>query len=133
MYARFNDPEKAAAYLASGLQKDFPDATAEVTFSAGRRHQSTTCDITHIGPVLQQMCRRFPLASVDYHPENRYGFVGEIRCHGESKGTTVFERHSSARPRVVVILKRVHDHDTLIGSASIVPPSTGFGGGSDAR
>jgi hypothetical protein len=133
MYARFNDAEKAASYLASGLQKDFPDATAEVTFSAGRRHHSTTCTIPHIGPILQQMCQRFPLASVDYHPENRYGFVGEIRCHGEGKQSTVFERHSSSRPRVVVMLTRVHDEDTLVGSASVVPNSTGFGGGSDVR
>ena len=126
MYARFSDPEKAASYLASGLQKDFPGAVAEITFSSGHHARTATCEVGHIGPVLQQMCRRFPLASVDYHPENRYGFVGEIRCHGENKGTTVFQRHDALRPRVVVMLTQVEGRDVLVGSSDISPPGDGL-------
>lgn len=119
MYEKFNDPEKAVSYLTSGLQHDFPDAEAEIIWFHNHRARHQACAVSHITPVLSTICGKYPKASVEYRPEHPYGYVAEIQCHGETNPDrdTQFIRRgaSSDRPRVVVLLTRIHDHDVLVG------------------
>ena len=113
---RFREPDNAAAYVASGLMHDFPNATVEVIQYYRKRSRRIGCKTSEIGPVLSRMCKPFPMASVEYHPENKYGFVAEIRCHGERGGETTFRRHTKERPRVLVLLTEVDGEAILVGS-----------------
>ena len=116
MYQTFNDSAKAVDYVATGLARDFPDATAEVIQVVNNRPRRVSCKISEVEALLQQACKGFPKASVEYHPENAYGFVAEIRCHGERSRSTTFERHKRDRPRVPVLLTRVAGKEVLVGS-----------------
>ena len=91
---------------------------AEVIQVVRNHPRTVTCSTQEIAPILERACRNFPLASVEYHPDNPYGFVAEIRCHGE-RGTTIFERHKRDRPRVLVLLTRVGDKEVLVGSYAV--------------
>ena len=119
MYEKFNDPEKAVSYLISGLMHDFPDAEADVIWFYNHRARQESCTVSHINTVLERMCGRFPKATVEYRPEHPYGYVAEIQCHGETnpKRDTKFMRRgaTSDRPRVVILLKRIHNQDVLLG------------------
>jgi hypothetical protein len=101
--------------LSSGLNKDFPDAVAEVIHVVKKRPRHTTCEVREIGPILQSMCNNFPTASVDYHPKNPYGFVAEMTSHGERSGSTS-RRHKRDRLRIIVLLTRVSGQDVIVGS-----------------
>lgn len=127
MYEKFSDPEKAVSYLTTGLLHDFPDAEAEVIWFHNHRARQHACSVSHITTVLSQMCAKFPKASVEYRPEHPYGYVAEIQCHGEtnpSRDTKFMRRGStSERARVVVLLKRIHNQDVLLG-VSAAPRDT---------
>ena len=115
MREKFRDADKAASYLSTGLIKDFPDAVAEVIHVVRNRPKRTTCEVSEIGPVLQAMCKDFPMASVDYHPQNPYGFVAEVKSHGE-KSQSAFTKHKRDRSRIIVLLTRVSGQDVIVGS-----------------
>jgi hypothetical protein len=119
MREKFRDADKAASYLSSGLNKDFPDAVAEVIHMVKKRPKRTTCEVREIGPILQTMCKDFPMASVDYHPENSYGFVAEVMSHGE-KSNSVFKKRKRDRSRIIVLLTRISGQDVIVGSR-VVP------------
>ena len=115
MREKFRESDKAASYVSSGLLSQFPSATAEVIHVARSRPHRVTCEIRELGPVLQRMCRSFPMAAVEYHPDNAYGFVAEIQCHGESnKGS--FRARKPDRERVVILLTRINGKDVIVGS-----------------
>lgn len=117
---KFDHPEKAVQYLLSGLSRDFPDAVLEVIQVIRNRPRKARCAVAQAAGVLSKACQRFPMASVEYHPKNPYGFVAEIRCHGEMKsGNTSFSRHTSDRPRVLVMVTQVGDRDILVGSYKV--------------
>ena len=116
MFERFNESAKAAEFVAAGLRNDFPDALAEVIQVIKNRPRRVSCTVAEIEALLLSACKGFPKASVDYHPENPYGFVAEIRCHGERSRSTKFERHKRERPRVLVLLTRVAGKEVLVGS-----------------
>lgn len=119
MQEKFDNPAQAASYVAEGLVKDYPDAVAEI-IQVVRNHPSTvTCTVQEIAPILEHACKDFPLASVEYHPDNPYGFVAEIRCHGELGPNTRFQRHKRDRPRILVLLTRVGDKEVLVGSYDV--------------
>lgn len=116
MHEKFRESSKAANYVTAGLLHDFPDATAEVIQVSKSRSRVRKCKVSEIGPILEQMCRPFPNASVHYHPDNSYGFVAEIHCHGERGKSTKFgSRHSHTRPRVIVLLREIKGKDVMIG------------------
>ncbi len=116
MLEKFREPDKAASYVSSGLMHDFPDATAEVIHVLRGKPRRTVCEVKDIAPVLLKMCKGFPMASVEYHPSNPYGFVAEIRCHGETGKITTFRRHKEGRPRILVLLTKVAGQEVMIGS-----------------
>lgn len=117
---KFDRPEKAVQYLVSGLTKDFPDAVLEVIQVIRNRPRKARCPVSQAAGVLSNACRQFPMASVEYHPGNPYGFVAEVRCHGEiNRGNTSFARHTSDRPRVLVMVTQVGDKDVLVGSHKV--------------
>lgn len=129
MSEKFRESERAAAYLADGLNHDFPDAVAEVIQVSRQRPRCVKCPVWDIGPVLQRMCADFPMASVDYHPENPYGFVAEIRCHGEKKSHAMFRRQQKDRPRIIVLLTRINGRDLVVGSRRSEQENSGPGTG----
>lgn len=114
---KFDDPERAIQYLCAGLTRDHPDATLEIIQVMRNRPRKAQCTVDQAAQILSKACQRFPAASVEYHPENPYGFVGEIRCHGEKTGgQTQFHRHTTDRPRVLVMITRSEGKDVLVGS-----------------
>lgn len=116
MLEKFREADKAASYVSTGLMHDFPDATAEVIRVFRNRPRRKQCAVKEIAPILLAMCKGFPMASVEYHPDNPYGFVAEIRCHGEQGRSTVFRRHKDDRPRVLVLLTQIEGKDVMVGS-----------------
>ena len=116
MFERFNESAKAAQYVAAGLANDFPDALVEIIQVINNQPRRVSCKVVEIEALLHSACKGFPKASVDYHPENPYGFVAEIRCHAERSRTTTFERHKRDRPRVLVLLTKVAGKEILVGS-----------------
>ena len=117
---KFDHPEKAVQYLLAGLVRDFPDAMLEVIQVIRNRPRKAQCEVAHAAGVLSKACQRFPMASVEYTPKNPYGFVAEIRCHGEMKsGNTSFARHTSDRPRVLVMVTQVGEREVLVGSHKV--------------
>jgi len=136
MYEKFNDPEKAVSYLTTGLLHDFPDAEAEIIWFQNHRARQRACAVTNITPVLSQLCAQFPRASVEYRPEHPYGYVAEIQCHGEtnpSRDTKFIRRNTSDRPRVVILLKRIHNQDVLLGVSAAPRENPGLVPGSPTR
>jgi hypothetical protein len=69
------------------------------------------------------MCKDFPMASVDYHPENSYGFVAEMMSHGE-KSKSAFKKRKRDRSRIIVLLTRISGQDVIVGSR-VVPQDDG--------
>jgi hypothetical protein len=130
MYERFNSSKQAVSFLCDGLVHDFPDAEAEVLVFHNRRSKCRECRVSHLASMLERYCAQYPKASVEYRPENPYGFVAEIQCHGEtnSKRDTNFRRRSNDfnRPRVVILLKRIHDQDVLIGTCQVPRETPGI-------
>jgi hypothetical protein len=117
---KFDHPEKAVQYLLAGLSRDFPDAILEVIQVVRNRPRKARCAVAQAASVLSKACQKFPMASVEYHPGNPYGFVAEIRCHGEIRsGNTSFSRHTSDRPRVLIMVTQVGDRDILVGSHKV--------------
>ena len=116
MVEKFREADKAANYVTTGLMHDFPEATVEVIQVFKNRSRRATCATKDVGAILQRMCKRFPMASVEYHPENPYGFVAEIRCHGELGGGTSFRRHTKERPRILVMLMLVNGKEVMVGT-----------------
>lgn len=117
---KFDHPEKAVQYLLAGLRRDFPDAALEIIQVIRNRPRKARCSVEQAATVLSKACQRFPMASVEYHPKNPYGFVAEIRCHGETRsGNTSFSRHTSDRPRVLVMVTQVGQKDILVGSYKV--------------
>lgn len=122
MHERFSESARAASYVTTGLMADYPDATAEVIQVVKNKPRHATCETREIGPVLESMCKSFPMASVDYHPDNPYGFVAEIRCYGETGLRTAFRPRQQDSPRVIILLTRVGKDDVVVGSRAA--PST---------
>ncbi len=117
---KFDHPEKAVQYLLAGLSSDYPDAVLEIIQVVRNRPRKARCPVDQAATFLSKACQRFPMASVEYHPKNPYGFVAEIRCHGEVKsGNTSFSRHTSDRPRVLVMVTQVGDRDIMVGSHKV--------------
>lgn len=116
MREKFTDAAIAASYVASGLATAFPDANAEVIQLVRNRSHSVSCKVKDIGPILRKMCERFPAATVDYHPDNEYGFVAEIRAHGEQSRKSLFRKRHNRRSRVLVLLTKVEGKEILVGS-----------------
>ena len=82
MHNDFADAQTAAAFLMKGLVEEFPDAEAEVVASPvnGRRARHAVGVMRKAATKLRSYSRGFPTASVDYTPNNPYGFVALIQC-----------------------------------------------------
>lgn len=108
MTERFRAPERAASYLCTGLIHDFPDSEAEIIFLSSAKSRRVQCEVKKIGHVLEDFCKDFPKCSVDYFPQNVYGVVAEIRCHGdrqhERKKTHGLKEDRRHRDQPVVIV-----------------------------
>lgn len=117
MHEKFTDAPKAASYVGSGLASAFPDAHVEVVQLVRNRSRTVSCKVEDIDLVLQKMCERFPAATVEYHPENEYGFAAEIRAHREHSRTSTFRKPKNRRSRVLVLLTRVNGKEILLGSS----------------
>lgn len=109
MTETFREATKAAGYVSSGLTHDFPDATAEVIRMTSHRQRQRSCSVADIEPTLAEMCKGLGSTYVDYHPNNAYGFVAEIRGAASDDS-------QPAPPRVFVLLKEVKGRPIAVGS-----------------
>lgn len=112
MHETFLDTDKAISWFLSGLTSEFKGEQVEVIRIEPHKVIRVFCDIEQVGGLLRQYCRHYKNATVHLHPDNPYGFVGEIRCHGN------FDHHKADRPRVIVQLANVTNEQVLAESIS---------------
>lgn len=107
MHENFRDTDKAITWFLSGLMTQFRNEQVEVIRIEPHKVIRVFCDMQQVGALLRQYCRHYKNASVHLHPDNQYGFVGEIRCHGNA------DHHHADRPRVIVQLAKVTNQELL--------------------
>lgn len=107
MHETFRETDKAISWFLAGLMGQFEDEQVEVIRIEPQRVIRVFCDIHQVGGLLRRYCRHYKNATVHLHPDNKYGFVGEIRCHGN------FDHHKADRPRVIVQLANVRNDQQL--------------------
>ncbi|HOE66082.1 MAG TPA: hypothetical protein PLO62_06110 [Candidatus Hydrogenedentes bacterium] len=80
MHANFDDPDRAASYIAEGVQHDFAEEQFVITWCDQRHNRAgrIVCDRSQLLGELFKLCRQFPGASVDYTPEHPSGIIGKI-------------------------------------------------------
>lgn len=121
MHEKFADSLRAATFVASGIHTDFPQSTLEITLESPQGGIRRECPSEKIGPLLGDLCARFPRASVYYHPKSAYGFVAQIRCHcGTEKAPGCCRANGRDRAWVLVTLKPAPDADRNAIHAAIV-------------
>lgn len=107
MHEHFRETDKAITWFLSGLNAQFGDEDVEVIQIEPQKVIRVFCRLSQVGALLRQYCRHYKNASVHLHPDNKYGFVGEIRCHGN------FDHKKADRPRVIVQLAKVTNAQLL--------------------
>ncbi len=115
MSERFRESDKAAGYVSAGLTHDFPDARLEVVRIPSKRGRQRACSTMELEKVLKELCRDFGQTQVDYHPNNTYGFVAELR-NGQAGNGRPLER-------VVVLLTDVKGRPLAVGSRPTPRPT----------
>lgn len=105
MHEKFREAWKAAGYVASGLNGDFPGERLEVSFHRRGLVDKKVCGVREVGPVIEGYCRKFPMATVYYHGKSAYGFAAELRCHcGHEKSRGCCKDGGYHRAKVLVNL-----------------------------
>jgi hypothetical protein len=105
MHEKFREAWKAAGYIASGLNSDFPGQNVEVTFHSRGGIEKTVCPVKDTGHVIELYCRKFPMATVYYHGDSAYGFAAELRCHcGHEKSRGCCKEGGHHRAKILVSL-----------------------------
>jgi len=112
MHEQFRDTDKAISWLLAGVTGPFCGEQVEVIQIEPHRVVRVYCQMDQVGTLLRQYCRRYKNASVHLHPDNKYGFLGEIRCHGN------FDHHKADRPRVILQLASVRNEQLVEQTAS---------------
>ena len=107
MHEHFRETDKAISWFLAGLTGRFNDEEVEVIRIEPNKVVRVFCSMNQVGSLLRHYCRRYKSASVHLHPDNKYGFVGEIRCHGN------VDHHKADRPRVIVQLANVRNAQLL--------------------
>lgn len=107
MHEQFRETDKAIAYFLSGLNSSFPDETLEVIQIEPHKFVRVLCKTRDVASLLRRYCRRYQNATVNFHPDNKFGFVGEIRSHSNH------DSNQSDRPRVIVQRARVRNEEEL--------------------
>ena len=106
MHEKFREAWKGAAYVASGLHSDFPEAMVEVALHCRDRVTKRVCKSSEAGRVMEELSQKFPMASVYYHGDSTYGFVAQIRCHcghEKSRGCCRDSGHHRAKILVTIV------------------------------
>ncbi len=107
MHETFRDTDKAINWMLSGLASQFGSDEVEVIRIEPNKMIRVFCAMNQVGGLLHQYCRHYKSASVHLHPDNKYGFVGEIRCHGN------VNHQKADRPRVILQLAKVTNEQLL--------------------
>ena len=124
MVYKYDSSQEAVAFVAGCLAEQFSDAHAELIYFSRNHAQTVACSLEKVAGVLGKMCRRWPRITVEYTPNNKYGLVAELQCHGEkTEGhTTLWRlRKDYSRPRVVIMLTKIDGQDVLIGGKDKMP------------
>ena len=108
MSEQFRESDKAAGYVSAGLSHDFPDARLEVVKVPSKRGRQRVCSTVELEKVLKELCQDFGQTQVDYHPNNSYGFVAEIRSEGPENGRPL--------QRIFVLMTDVKGRPLAVGS-----------------
>jgi len=105
MHEKFREAWKGAAYVASGLHSDFPDAEVEISLHYRNKVSQRVCPVREAGHVMEEFSRRFPMATVYYMGQEGDGFVAQIRCHcGHEKSRGCCRDGDHHRAKVLVTL-----------------------------
>jgi hypothetical protein len=107
MHETFRETDKAISWFLSGLIGPLGNEEVEVIRIEPHKVIRVFCRMQQVGGLLRQYCRSYKNASVHLHPDNKYGFVGEIRCHGNH------DHHKADRPRVIVQRAGVRNEELI--------------------
>lgn len=107
MHENFRETDKAINWFLAGLIGQFNGEPVEVIRIEPHKVIRVFCDMNQVGALLRQYCRHYKSASVHLHTDNKYGFLGEIRCHGN------VDHHLADRPRVIVQLARIKNEEQV--------------------
>ena len=119
MHEKFREAWKAAGYIASGLNSDFPGQKMEVAFHNRGGVDKTVCSVKEIGHVIETYCRKFPMATVYYHGTDACGFAAELRCHcGHEKSRGCCKDGGHHRAMVLVSLVSSDEKAGVPGSGT---------------
>ncbi len=104
MHEKFRESWKGAAYIASGLHSDLPDGELEVTLYARGKLESRICSTREVGHVMEELCSKFPMATVYYHDDATMDCLAQIRCHcGHEKSRGCCKEGHHHRAKVTVM------------------------------
>ena len=117
MHEKFREAWKAAGYIASGLNSDFPGQNVEVAYHARGTVEKTICAVKDTGRVIEVYCRKFPMATVYYHGKSAFGFAAELRCHcGHERSRGCCKDGGQHRAKIMVSLVPVEERAGVPGS-----------------
>lgn len=106
MHERFREGWRAAGYVGGGLQADFRNALFKVVYTYHEKSHRRTCTSLEVGNVIEEFCRKFPQASVDYYLEGEFEYVAEVRCHcklEKRQGCCRHGKHHRAKIHIYVL------------------------------
>lgn len=110
MHEKFREAWKAASYVASGLANDFPGQQFEIVFQGRGRMEQRVCSARESVRIIEEYCRKFPMATVYYHGTEAYGFVAQIRCHcSREKSRGCCKEGRQHRAKILVSLAEVDE------------------------
>lgn len=106
MHEKFREAWKAAGYIASGLNSEFPGQMMEVVYHSRGYVEKTRCLVKDVGHVIEGYSRKFPMATVYYHGTDATGCAAELRCHcshEKSRGCCKDSGHHRAKILVSLV------------------------------
>ncbi|MDX9971650.1 MAG: hypothetical protein RBU21_01530 [FCB group bacterium] len=123
MNSDFSDPQRAVAYITSGLASEFPEGEVEVIAFRGPhivpRH--LIASTKEVRPLLDRFCHDYRGVSVRFTPQNAYGMVATMESHPEFSPGGSKSKHPEENPRIVILLRRNADQDVLVGTRDHPP------------
>lgn len=84
---------------------DFPGREMEISYQYRDHVEQTVCHVRDAGRVIEQYCKKFPLATVYYHGSEGYEFLAQVRCHcGHEKSRGCCRDGNHHRAKILVSL-----------------------------
>lgn len=123
MESKFEDANKAACYLKSGLRDDFPEGAFGELLYYGRhvlKPRSAKGEAMALLPMFERLISHFPCIRMTYTPTAKYGLICTAVCECERGVRANCPHHCKYKsdcPRVAIILTRVGEREVMVGVA----------------